>query len=725
MYLLRHPGQSNVYNQQKSFNSLTFTLLSVPSGASFQGWKASHAHEDCKIRPTLPSVHPALLIPKNQIQASASLVAPLYSAVHLQSLLQVMNREANTVREVDEIVDTLRMIELGASLLTCTPLAQNTHRFLGPCLKKCTVTLGRACVDAEAYGDGINVLNLPPQTASEWLWSCARWFLNRWKTRRAFHSVRKEVPNVNWLLCYVLASMNTTVVTNLIRQSNARPSDIERFCAYLQSQISSFSRVYFAKINIIEHLGNPIHIPVHFCCSIDDLGAILRAYSKGNPDKSPGSGYIMRGDYQVVHGDKDDLKVINARQFTKLANANAIFHISVILKLMSSPSIQTQKCLQCGYMNDQSARSEWITCGGCMKRFRVQFERRSDQPKQHGPEASAAVTARHAGDDSPLAHPEFTDQRAADLEEEDAPVAETTNVNQSFDEHNAPPQAEEVAPQGDEASTPSSTALEPPLSSIKDAIPDKARAEPRSVVFVKSEVEHTVASLNLDLDTPPTATVTQPFAELDPFGFTTVPSNPARMGASSSKEPRAHPGDIVILLVGMTGTGRSTFLKAAAPIGGQAVTIGHTLQICTKEVMPVEVFDPTISSSRIILVDTPPLNADDGVAMRIVSYMENWMREADLRVAGLLYFLRITNPRMNGDFMMHHHALKKLLHVTTSIDRSWSQRCGTKQFVMTAITNIARESSMKFGRESGHHRAWSDLNSRRILRGRCSAPSSS
>ncbi|KAL0948478.1 hypothetical protein HGRIS_011047 [Hohenbuehelia grisea] len=106
------------------------------------------------------------------------------------------------------------------------------------------------------------------------------------------------------------------------------------------------------------------------------------------------------------------------------------------------------------------------------------------------------------------------------------------------------------------------------------------------------------------------------------------------------------------------------FLKEAAPIGGRGVKVGHGLAICTKKVTPVEVSDIAISSSRIILVDTPALNPDGDVAINIVSYLGKWMRKAtnaNLKVAGLLYFHRITDPRLNEKFTTHHDALRRML----------------------------------------------------------------
>jgi len=83
--------------------------------------------------------------------------------------------------------------------------------------------------------------------------------------------------------------------------------------------------------------------------------------------------------------------------------------------------------------------------------------------------------------------------------------------------------------------------------------------------------------------------------------------------------------DMIIAVMGPTGSGKSTFIKTAS---GAEDIVGHSLQSCTTEITSYEVlWDMGDSQISIIFVDTPGFDDTTKSDTEILKLISNWLKE--------------------------------------------------------------------------------------------------
>ncbi|KAF8159694.1 hypothetical protein B0H34DRAFT_414003 [Crassisporium funariophilum] len=110
--------------------------------------------------------------------------------------------------------------------------------------------------------------------------------------------------------------------------------------------------------------------------------------------------------------------------------------------------------------------------------------------------------------------------------------------------------------------------------------------------------------------------------------------------------------DQIIILMGPTGGGKSTFINTATAT--TLLKVGHSLQSCTTDIAYVAHHDPVENVKRqVVFVDTPPFPDPDPMSPQTAKHVEvmiqEWLKKAyamrKIKVAGILYLYNITNNR--------------------------------------------------------------------------------
>lgn len=113
--------------------------------------------------------------------------------------------------------------------------------------------------------------------------------------------------------------------------------------------------------------------------------------------------------------------------------------------------------------------------------------------------------------------------------------------------------------------------------------------------------------------------------------------------------------DIIIVVIGPTGAGKSSFINIAT--GGSEALINSGLASCTEEITNVKCTYPgDVRGRSVVFVDTPAFNHDTKPVDEIGRDIMKWMTKTYDRknkVAGILYLHRITDVRLTESPLAH------------------------------------------------------------------------
>ncbi|PPQ86224.1 hypothetical protein CVT24_001150 [Panaeolus cyanescens] len=114
----------------------------------------------------------------------------------------------------------------------------------------------------------------------------------------------------------------------------------------------------------------------------------------------------------------------------------------------------------------------------------------------------------------------------------------------------------------------------------------------------------------------------------------------------------------VILLLGLTGTGKSSFIEALSGGNADLKISGNTLESVTTDLTVYELVNAHFGSSKIIrpifLIDCPGFCDDKTSEFKLVTMIQTWMKDLKRRgaikenhiIETILYFHRITDKRL-------------------------------------------------------------------------------
>ncbi|KAF7771575.1 hypothetical protein Agabi119p4_5886 [Agaricus bisporus var. burnettii] len=117
----------------------------------------------------------------------------------------------------------------------------------------------------------------------------------------------------------------------------------------------------------------------------------------------------------------------------------------------------------------------------------------------------------------------------------------------------------------------------------------------------------------------------------------------------------------IIAVVGQTGVGKSTFINTAA--GNDFLKVGHGLKPDTRQVDYVECYDPESHDERkVVFVDTPGFDSEKEDSV-IEKKLKSWLKKVSskkLKIFGILYLHRITDPKLSSPPIRHLTLLRTL-----------------------------------------------------------------
>ncbi|KAL0948459.1 hypothetical protein HGRIS_011032 [Hohenbuehelia grisea] len=129
--------------------------------------------------------------------------------------------------------------------------------------------------------------------------------------------------------------------------------------------------------------------------------------------------------------------------------------------------------------------------------------------------------------------------------------------------------------------------------------------------------------------------------------------------AISSKTAEVKTGDVIIAVVGPTGAGKSSFIKAATGHG----VVGEELRACTSEVEVFKLSWPERSLLDVVFVDTPGTNDYNISDTKVLEMITQWLKityERNTKLTAILYLHRISDNRMAGTPLGYLKAFEKL-----------------------------------------------------------------
>ncbi|KAF5351036.1 hypothetical protein D9756_008411 [Leucocoprinus leucothites] len=137
------------------------------------------------------------------------------------------------------------------------------------------------------------------------------------------------------------------------------------------------------------------------------------------------------------------------------------------------------------------------------------------------------------------------------------------------------------------------------------------------------------------------------------------------------------PEDIIVAVMGPTGTGKSTFIQRTT---NYSWIVGHSLQSHTSVVKALRVsFSDGIS---LVLVDTPGFDDTNKSDLEILKIIAKWFEQVyrrKLEISGILYLHRITDNRMGGTPRKNLELFKKVcgedyFPLMVLVTTMWSER---------------------------------------------------
>lgn len=168
--------------------------------------------------------------------------------------------------------------------------------------------------------------------------------------------------------------------------------------------------------------------------------------------------------------------------------------------------------------------------------------------------------------------------------------------------------------------------------------------------------------------------------------------------------------DMIVALMGATGTGKSTFVQTVAGDRFQTEEIGHQLRSATSDVQALRITFKCGDNRNLVLVDTPGFDDTHKTDFQILEAIVRWLNNARTKnsgrygllrkISGILFLHRITDIRVRGSVTKNLILFQKLcgedfysrVILTTTM---WPDKDDPSYDCMDEIDCWAREEDLK------------------------------
>ncbi|KAJ5169243.1 uncharacterized protein N7482_004837 [Penicillium canariense] len=155
--------------------------------------------------------------------------------------------------------------------------------------------------------------------------------------------------------------------------------------------------------------------------------------------------------------------------------------------------------------------------------------------------------------------------------------------------------------------------------------------------------------------------------------------NQTQRFASFTGVTKPKPTDKFFLVMGMTGSGKSTFIARCT---GEDVTVGHGLYSCTSS---IDLFDFQCDGHKVYLIDTPGFNDTSRSDIDTLSILATYLGASyanGVRIHGILMLHPISDNRISGSTMRNLDMMKAMCGFETYSNLAiattmWSERSST------------------------------------------------
>jgi len=127
----------------------------------------------------------------------------------------------------------------------------------------------------------------------------------------------------------------------------------------------------------------------------------------------------------------------------------------------------------------------------------------------------------------------------------------------------------------------------------------------------------------------------------------------------------------IVLVLGQTGVGKSTFIDGIANLYGKHAVTSSGLDSCTQEVTEVSI---SVDGMNVCLVDTPGFDDTNRQNSDILNVIYTWLTSKNISISLILYVQRITDIRVGGMSLKSISVIEKMcdkgmecLHFVTSM----------------------------------------------------------